>query len=149
MCVCVCVCVREIELVFACVYMCMSLSAPLWFSGPVCACFFYVILYVCHLRVLLGCESMGIIILVRVALLAARERSRVDMLLDTSSPSAGQTNRPTISQTASQLDRQTTQHIGVLTTAQTSNTNNPTHRSPDTVYASTDLQHKQPNASES
>lgn len=43
---------------------------------------------VTFLRVLLGCESMGIIIFPRVPLLAARERSRVEMLLDTSSPSA-------------------------------------------------------------
>lgn len=39
------------------------------------------------LRVLLGCVSMGIIILPRVPLLAARERSSVEMLLDASSPS--------------------------------------------------------------
>lgn len=42
----------------------------------------------CYSRVLLGCESIGIIILPRVPLLAARERSRVEMLLDASSPSA-------------------------------------------------------------
>lgn len=46
----------------------------------------------CYLRVLLGCESIGIIILPRVPLLAARERSSVEMLLDASSPSAAGTS---------------------------------------------------------
>lgn len=46
-----------------------------------------------YLRVLLGCESIGIIILPRVPLLAARERSSVEMLLDASSPSAPGTSQ--------------------------------------------------------
>lgn len=41
----------------------------------------------CYIRVLLGCESIGIIILPLVPLLAARERSRVEILLDVSSTS--------------------------------------------------------------
>lgn len=45
-------------------------------------------MWLCYLRVLLGCESIGIIILPRVPLLAASERSSVEMLLDASSPSA-------------------------------------------------------------
>lgn len=44
------------------------------------------------LRVLLGCESIGIIILPRVPLLAARERSRVEILLEASSASAPATS---------------------------------------------------------
>lgn len=50
-------------------------------------------MHMCYLRVLLGCESIGIIILPRVPLLAARERSSVEMLLDASSPSAPGTSK--------------------------------------------------------
>lgn len=50
--------------------------------------------HVCvFLRVLLGCVSIGIIIFPRVPLLAARERSSVEMLLDASSPSPPTTPR--------------------------------------------------------